>query len=85
MAEGQNQNVAHTQTIAAPLHFAGNDPPTATELSPQDFLRQLEVRILGNRIEQDANKLAFALNCLQGRAHIWYTGLKIRAEEAEPG
>ena len=37
----------HTQTIAAPLHSAGNDPPLQGEISARDFLRELDVRILG--------------------------------------
>ena len=69
---------SHTQTIAAPLYFSGNVPPNPGELSALDFLRQMEIRMLGNNIHEDAEKLSFALNALQGRAHEWYMGLKIR-------
>ena len=70
----------HTQTIAAPLHFAGNDPPLAGEISARDFLRELEVRILGQNITSDKLKLQFALNALQGKAHEWWTSLSIRED-----
>ena len=56
----------HTQTIAAPLHFAGNDPVLAGELSEVDFLRQLDIRLLGNNVSLDSEKLAFALHALHG-------------------
>ena len=79
-AAAQQGAVGHTQTIAAPLTFIGNDPPLQGELTAQDFLRQLEVRILGARLAADADKLAFALNALQGRAHEWYVGLQVRGD-----
>ena len=34
--------------------------------------------MLGNNINEDADKLSFALNALQGSTHEWYMGLKIR-------
>ena len=73
----------HTQTIAAPLHFAGNDPPLQGEISATDFLRELEVRILGQNLTEDKSKLTFALNALQGKAHDWWTSLIIRADFKE--
>ena len=69
---------SHTQTIAAPLYFSGNVPPNPGELSALDFLCQMEIRMLGNNINENADKLSFALNALQGSAHEWYMGLKIR-------
>ena len=74
---------SHTQTIAAPLHFAGNDPPLSGEISPSDFLRELEVRILGQSLSDDKQKLKFALNALQGKAHDWWTSLVIREDFKE--
>ena len=79
-AQAVFNNVNHTQTIAAPLHFAGNDPPTANELKPREFLRQLEIRMLGNRLQRDEDKLAFTLNTLQGDAHEWYVALDKRSD-----
>ena len=70
----------HTQTIAAPLHFAGNDPALVGELSAVDFLRQLDIRLLGNNVTLDSEKLAFALHALHGPAHEWYVGLRLRAD-----
>ena len=56
---------SHTQAIAAPLYFTGNLSPNPGELSAIDFLRQMEIRMLGNNIVNDADKLSFALNaCL---------------------
>ena len=70
----------HTQTIAAPLHFAGNDPVLAGELSAVDFLRQMDICLLGNNVSLDSEKLAFALHALHGTAHEWYIGLWLRAD-----
>ena len=72
------QRQSHTQTIAAPLYFSGNVPQNPGELSAQDFLHQMEIRLLGNNITEDADKLSFALNALHGHTHEWYMGLKIR-------
>jgi len=82
-AAAQNGNAQNVQTIAAPLHFTGNDSQGSAEITPKDFLRQLEIRILGNRITEDADKLAFALNALQGKAHEWYLSLKQRNDYVE--
>ena len=81
--QNEQANVnANIQTIAAPLIFVGNEPPTPNELSPQDFLRQLEIRILGNRIERDEDKLSFALNALQGKSHDWYISCLLYTSDA---
>ena len=57
----------HTQTIAAQLYR--NPHPNKNELSAQDFLRQMEIFMLGNNVMKDSHKLSFALNTLQGGAH----------------
>ena len=79
-ARAQRAAQPHTQTIAAPLYFPGNDPPLQGELTPRDFLRELDIRILGQGIVNDNDKLAFALNTLQGKAHEWYLSLGLRAD-----
>ena len=45
-----------------------------------DFLRQLDIRLLGNNVSLDSDKLAFALHALHGPAHEWYIGLRLRAD-----
>ena len=58
-----------TQTIAAPLHFAGNDPKLEGELSAVDFLGHLHSRFLSNNVSLDYEKLALVRRALHGPAH----------------
>ena len=74
------RGAVHTQTIAAPLHFAGNDPPLLGEMSPMDYLRELEIRMAGQGLRAEEDKLAFALATLKGPAHDWYKCLAVRAD-----
>ena len=64
-----------TQTIAAPLRFYGRDVPLKGDLTPEDFLRELEGRIAGQELTTDATKIAFTAQCMIGEAYAFFKGL----------